>query len=1143
MLRYPRPSPVPAARLSMPRPVSPSEPRAATGPIPVDSAQFPRIPGYRFQKRLGQGGMATVYLATQESLDRPVSIKVMEREALQDEVSKQRFENEARTIAKLTHPSIVNIYEVGRTVDGRMYYIMPLLANGDLSQRDMRGKEDRIIEVLRTLLSALDYAHARGVVHRDVKEENVLFDVADRPMLTDFGIALSKRDKSRITSAGHAVGSSGYMAPEQARGDIVDGRADLYSVGVVAFELLTGRLPFRSPDTLALALMHAQNPVPRLPPAKRHWQAFIDRAMAKSPDYRYRDAQHMIEALDKVDSRTSGRRFGRVLRGFDKTVDGRVWKHPGMIALFGVLLVLFGLYSARDRMPFLNGGEASAAPEASVPADAAPSTSPAPPPAAVATAPAKPAPVTVAPAKPRAVAPVVAPTASPTTSPAAVSQPAPAPPVAATVATAPAVAAATPGAASPVSAATSIAPDAAVFAEARDAIAHGNITSPTDDNAVDLARMAWKLSPNATDAQALAADTLKALAEQQGQAIVQHHDARVLDYQLKARPARRRDDRSNHSCLARIACARVAGDRPSACRTNPTASDAAGLKRTAALAKQLDLAGRLCDRHRGRAVAGKPTQRMQQRRLAQPIRGPGYVLLASASPKVPPAALARAEVTRHEYAQFVNATRRPASACGVSKTPDPAGTRKNWSEPGFSQTSEQPVVCVSWNDANAYAQWLSAQKGQHFRLATPADWHAATSAPTATGQAAVAGAYSEWMQNCACRLPEPSGRRSRRHGCGRTRHGAGLRRRRHSRGTRDGSPIADMPGMPIEPLARDQCPQRDSNRITLRALFVSGLLTLMPIWLTWVVFKFVFGVLSAMSSRPMGRPPAGRHRLAQRSPRMAWLADTWALTAIGMVSTILLILAVGMLARRVAGQRALGWFEIAIRRVPLAKTVYGSARQLLDLMSAPPDGGQRVVLIAFPHPGMKTVGFFTRTLRDDRTSAELAAVFVPTTPNPTGGYLLIVPVEELIATDWTVDQAMTFIISGGAVAPQHMPFSGRMTDRGIVAGLIRLRAIPIRLMRLLHPRMHLTFDLHDLRPAPGTARGPHHAFRLTFVFRISSTIRTSSTMPARTTLMHTLRSSSLAIAVTLLRRLMPRVRAGCRDDRIRHAVDQRSGVR
>ncbi len=218
---------------------------------------------------------------------------------------------------------------------------------------------------------------------------------------------------------------------------------------------------------------------------------------------------------------------------------------------------------------------------------------------------------------------------------------------------------------------------------------------------------------------------------------------------------------------------------------------------------------------------------------------------------------------------------------------------------------------------------------------------------------------------------------------------------------------------------------RPTTLASLRSLFVSGLLTLLPIWLTWVVFKFVFGMLSDLS-RPLVGPLLAD--IAQQHPQLGWLAHAWALTAIGMVATILLILAVGMLARRVAGQRALGWFEVAIRRVPLAKTVYGSARQLLDLMQAPPDGGQRVVLVAFPHPGMKTVGFFTRTLRDEATGRELAAVYVPTTPNPTGGYLIIVPIEDITSTDWTVDQAMTFIISGGAVAPERMPYSGVATD-------------------------------------------------------------------------------------------------------------------
>ncbi|MBS0193935.1 MAG: protein kinase [Proteobacteria bacterium] len=311
-----------------------------------DGDGFPVVSGYRVRKRLGRGGMASVYLATQESLDRPVGIKVMAGDALADEVARQRFENEARTIAHLSHPHIVAIHEVGRSGDGRPYYVMPYLASGDLSQRGFAGDAARVAQVLRALLSALGYAHARGIVHRDVKRENVLFDADDRPMLTDFGIATSHRSDVRLTTAGLAMGSSNYMAPEQARGEAVDGRADLYSVGVLAFELLAGHPPFQADDALALALMHAQDPVPRLPPEHRHWQAFIDRAMAKSRDARYANAQDMEQALERAVQRPGGI-TGQVMQVV-QGANARRWKM--LLALgAGALLVFAMAWYLRER--------------------------------------------------------------------------------------------------------------------------------------------------------------------------------------------------------------------------------------------------------------------------------------------------------------------------------------------------------------------------------------------------------------------------------------------------------------------------------------------------------------------------------------------------------------------------------------------------------------------------------------------------------------------------------------------------------------------------------------------------------------------------------------------------------------------------
>jgi uncharacterized membrane protein len=203
-------------------------------------------------------------------------------------------------------------------------------------------------------------------------------------------------------------------------------------------------------------------------------------------------------------------------------------------------------------------------------------------------------------------------------------------------------------------------------------------------------------------------------------------------------------------------------------------------------------------------------------------------------------------------------------------------------------------------------------------------------------------------------------------------------------------------------------------------LFLTGLLTLLPIWLTWVVVKFVFVLLSD-TSRPLIGPLL--HNLAAGNPALRWLDDLWVQTAIALLATLGVILLSGLMARRVVGQRLLRWLEALIGRIPLASTIYGSARKLLDILQTQPDGTQRVVLIDFPHTEMKSVGFVTRILREQGTGRELAAVYVPTTPNPTSGYLEVVPVEKLTPTDWTVDQAMSFIISGGAVSPDTIPFS------------------------------------------------------------------------------------------------------------------------
>lgn len=286
------------------------------------------IPGYRIVRPLGEGGMATVYLALQTALGRQVAIKVLAVQRAPSEELVRRFEQETRLIARLDHPHIVSIYEVGRTSTGQLYYTMPYLPNGDLAARDLREDQSGIVAVMRSLCQALAYAHEQGIVHRDVKPENVLFDKLDRPLLADFGIALATHSDVRVTREGATLGSTGYMSPEQARGLAIDGRSDLYSLGVLCYELVAGELPFQGPDALAVALAHVENPVPRLSPTRRHWQALIDRALAKDPAERFQDAAEFLAALDALQAHLEG----RPAAGHAPERAGRPWRRAAVTA-------------------------------------------------------------------------------------------------------------------------------------------------------------------------------------------------------------------------------------------------------------------------------------------------------------------------------------------------------------------------------------------------------------------------------------------------------------------------------------------------------------------------------------------------------------------------------------------------------------------------------------------------------------------------------------------------------------------------------------------------------------------------------------------------------------------------------------------
>ena len=206
----------------------------------------------------------------------------------------------------------------------------------------------------------------------------------------------------------------------------------------------------------------------------------------------------------------------------------------------------------------------------------------------------------------------------------------------------------------------------------------------------------------------------------------------------------------------------------------------------------------------------------------------------------------------------------------------------------------------------------------------------------------------------------------------------------------------------------------------LQRYIPTGILTVFPLWLTFVVFEFVLKQLGQLSAPWVD---ALLTRAARSIPFFGFLLTTdWLRFMLAVLVTLTFLYLLGWLAHRVVGKRLLSVVDAVIERIPLVQSIYGGTKKLLAVLQTKPEGSQRVVLIDFPHKEMKAVGFVTRTVREKGSGRELAMVYVPTTPNPTSGYLEVVPVDRLTPTDWTVDQAMALIISGGAVSPSEIPF-------------------------------------------------------------------------------------------------------------------------
>ncbi|MEK6767507.1 MAG: serine/threonine-protein kinase, partial [Gemmatimonadota bacterium] len=223
---------------------------------------------YEIVRLLGRGGMGAVYLARERALERLVAIKVLPPDLASDAESRERFRREARTAAKLTHPNIVPLHTFGE-VEGMLYFVMGYVRGESLGERMHReGKlpPEDVRRIIGELAGALDYAHRQGVIHRDIKPDNVLLeDESGRPMLTDFGVAKARATGATLTEAGAVVGTPHYMSPEQASGARdLDGRSDLYSLGIMGYAMLSGRLPFEGDSFRDVIVQHVTKAPPPL---------------------------------------------------------------------------------------------------------------------------------------------------------------------------------------------------------------------------------------------------------------------------------------------------------------------------------------------------------------------------------------------------------------------------------------------------------------------------------------------------------------------------------------------------------------------------------------------------------------------------------------------------------------------------------------------------------------------------------------------------------------------------------------------------------------------------------------------------------------------------------------------------------------
>ena len=685
------------------------------------------IPGYVIRREVGVGGMASVYLALQTSLDREVALKVMAPALAADPTFSKRFLQEARMLASLAHPNIVQVYDVGVTQAQLNYFSMQYLSGGDFAQRVRMGLTEKdLIRVLEGIANALGYAHHRGYVHRDVAPGNILFDLNDTPLLTDFGIARAFSQAARITSAGFSVGTSHYMSPEQARGSDVDARSDLYGLGVLTWFGLTGKPPYEGADGFAVSYAHVFEPIPRLPPAQQHWQGLIDKALAKDPADRYQDAEEFIAALGTIEPRSAAEAGApqeaptRILQRESVASALRANEAPTRIGVLPTMEESLGsdqaaganaAGSARPWLPWAlaaagllligSVGYALIAGRGSEPDTEANRE----------TAPAKSSPLAAAPNAATARVerkPLAADARGEDSGDGAASagiDDALLPPDELDLALVPTV----------------VDPVLNLVRLARADLAGLRLTNPPRTNAYERFSLALRIDPTNSAAIQGVIDTARAYLDLADKSLADGNPGEFAGFLDKAEE--------------------VAGSLKEGAETVAEAKSRRKRevdKHLAAAAAAVDAMDAAAARAAYEKVAVLDPDNTAARdglRAVDRIGKPGYVFRDSIGARKGPEmvivsgslAFARHETTRGEFAAWWKAAGQRQftgnePSCRDRESIFRSSRKRTWREPDVAQDDTHPVVCASFAEAQAYAAWLGKETGKRYRLPTPAEW-------------------------------------------------------------------------------------------------------------------------------------------------------------------------------------------------------------------------------------------------------------------------------------------------------------------------------------------------------------------------------------------------------------------------------------